>query len=79
KTFLLQTAVDALKVERSSVVMVGDRHYDLRAAAEVGIPSIGVLYGYGSREEIAACAPTHTAETVEALGSLLLPGMADAQ
>ena len=79
KTFLLQTAVDALKVERSSVVMVGDRHYDLRAAPEVGIPSIGVLYGYGSREEIAACAPTHIVETVEALGSLLLPGMADAQ
>lgn len=73
KTFLLQTAVDALAADKTSIVMVGDRHYDLAAANAVGVPSIGVLYGYGSAEEIAACAPTHTAASVEALGSLLLP------
>lgn len=59
--------------------MVGDRHYDLRAAQAVGIPSIGVLYGYGSAEEIASCAPTHTAATVETLGRLLLSGSATLQ
>ena len=73
KTFLLQTAVDALAADKTSIVMVGDRHYDLAAANAVGVPSIGVLYGYGSAEEIASCAPTHTAASVEALGSLLLP------
>ncbi len=73
KTFLLQTAVDALRAEKNTIAMVGDRHYDLDAAQAVGVPSIGVLYGYGSPEEIAACAPTHTVETVEALSRLLLP------
>ncbi len=34
-------------------VMVGDRDGDFIAAREVGIPSIGVSYGFGSEEELA--------------------------
>ena len=33
-------------------VMVGDREHDIKGAKENGIPAIGVLYGYGSREEL---------------------------
>ena len=33
-------------------VMVGDRSYDIAGAKTVGLSSIGVLYGYGSREEL---------------------------
>lgn len=72
KTYLLQTALAALGADPSSVVMVGDRHYDLDGANAVGIPCIGVLYGYGSEEELFACKPTHTAKTVAALTELLL-------
>lgn len=72
KTFLLQTAVDALATEKANLVMVGDRHYDLTAAHVVGIPSIGVLYGYGSKEEIMGCAPTYTVASVASLSALLL-------
>ena len=32
--------------------MVGDRMFDMEGAAEAGIPSIGVLYGYGNRQEL---------------------------
>ena len=32
-------------------VMVGDRHHDMAAAAEVGMPSIAVRWGYGHAEE----------------------------
>lgn len=35
---------------------IGDRYYDVDAAKECGIPSIGVLYGYGNREELAGTA-----------------------
>lgn len=35
-----------------SVVMIGDRCYDIIGAKAVGIPSIGVLYGFGDREEL---------------------------
>ena len=34
-------------------VMVGDRFYDVHGAQVNHIPAIGVLYGYGSREEFA--------------------------
>ena len=38
--------------ERDNVIMVGDREHDILGAKENGLRSIGVLYGYGSREEL---------------------------
>ena len=38
----------------SHVVMVGDRDHDVLAARELGLASIGVAWGYGSREELTA-------------------------
>jgi len=35
-------------------VMIGDRGSDVIAAARHGIPAVGVLWGYGSREELEA-------------------------
>ncbi|MCD8106355.1 MAG: HAD hydrolase-like protein [Oscillospiraceae bacterium] len=40
--------------DKQTVVMVGDRDYDIRGAHLNGIPCIGVTYGYGSREELEA-------------------------
>lgn len=37
-----------------NVVMVGDREHDMLGAVKVGLASIGVLYGYGSKEELTA-------------------------
>ena len=34
-------------------VMIGDRIYDVRGGASCGLATVGVLYGYGSREELA--------------------------
>ena len=33
-------------------VMIGDRKYDMEAARNLGLTSIGALYGYGTREEL---------------------------
>lgn len=44
-----------LKVEGldpAAVCMVGDREHDVRAASRHGIPTVGVLWGYGSRLEL---------------------------
>lgn len=35
-----------------SIVMIGDRKYDILGAKTYHIDSIGVLYGYGSKEEL---------------------------
>lgn len=37
---------------RGEMVMVGDREHDVIGAKENGIPCVGVLYGYGSEEEL---------------------------
>lgn len=55
------------------VLMVGDRHHDVEGAHALGIPCVGVLYGYGSREELRACGADCLAESVEALRGILLP------
>lgn len=53
------------------VVMVGDRKHDIEGAAEVGVASVGVLYGYGSREELEKAGAGSIAESVPALTKLL--------
>lgn len=49
----------------SETVMVGDREYDIFGAKKFGMDSIGVLFGYGSREELETAGATHIAEDVE--------------
>ena len=51
----------------SSSVMVGDRGVDISAAHRNGLRGIGVLWGYGSREELEAERPFMLLESVEAL------------
>lgn len=56
---------------RQGAVMVGDRENDIAGAKENGLRGIGVLFGYGSREELTAAGAVGLAEDVEALGRLL--------
>ncbi len=44
-------------------LMVGDRKNDLEGGKQNGTDTAGVLYGYGSRQELAACAPTFLCAT----------------
>jgi phosphoglycolate phosphatase len=46
-------ALIALRAELDDVVLVGDRSHDVVGAHQNGIPCIGALWGYGSREELA--------------------------
>jgi phosphoglycolate phosphatase len=45
-------------------VMVGDRHYDLEAAAHHGIPAIAVGWGFAADGELAAAGATSVAASV---------------
>jgi len=46
-------ALKALRADIDDVVLVGDRSHDVVGAHENGIPCIGALWGYGSRDELA--------------------------
>lgn len=49
---LLELTLNGAELNRC--IMVGDRKYDVIGAAEVGIPCMGISYGYGSRAELLA-------------------------
>ena len=47
----------------SRLIMVGDREHDVLGAKAHGIETIGVLYGYGDREELTSAGAKYIAET----------------
>ena len=60
--------------KREEVIMVGDRKHDIDGAHKNDLPAIGVLYGYGSREELTAAGADYITESVQSLYALLRNG-----
>lgn len=56
----------------ADAVMVGDRSFDVIGAKENKIPSVAVLYGYGSREEFEESGPDYIVEKVSDLEKIIL-------
>lgn len=48
--------------ENSSAIMIGDREHDIIGAKENGLDSLGVLYGYGSYDELKKAGATFIAD-----------------
>lgn len=53
------------------LALVGDRHHDVEGAHANGIPAIGALWGYGTREELLTAGADHLAESPHELISIL--------
>lgn len=53
KAVLLAHLVSSERLDATRAVMIGDRSHDVRAARANGARAIGVLWGYGSEEELA--------------------------
>lgn len=58
--------------ESDAVLMVGDRKYDVLGAAKCGLKCMGVLYGFGDREELEAAGAAYIAETVEDMARIIV-------
>lgn len=53
KKDIIELCLEEMKIEdKSRVLMVGDRLYDIVGAREAGVDVAGVLWGYGSKEEM---------------------------
>lgn len=55
-----------------TIVMVGDRRHDISGAHKAGLEAVGVLYGYGSRQELTDSCADWIVEGVGDLKTLLL-------
>ncbi len=56
---------------RTRAVMVGDREHDVSGAKKSRLSSVGVLYGYGSREELLTAEADEIVPDVPSLSALL--------
>ena len=72
KIDVIRHVLDEHKLSPEDTVMVGDRRFDVDSAKALGLSTLGVLYGYGNREEIEKAAPDKIANTVCDLSALLL-------
>jgi len=73
KSEVIKYALDTMDItELEKVVMIGDRKYDIIGSKEIGVDSIGVLYGYGDLCELTAAGATHIVESVNELNELLI-------
>jgi phosphoglycolate phosphatase len=63
KSDLLEYALKTTAVDPSRSVMIGDRSHDVIGAKHNGMPALGVLYGYGNRDELIAAGALHLCAT----------------
>ena len=57
---------------RDSVLMIGDRSYDIIGAHKASLKAMGILWGFGDRAELEGCGAEYICETPEAARKLLV-------
>ena len=67
KSHLLAHALKQAAVDPSKTLMIGDRSHDMVGAKNNGMQRIGVLYGYGSRDELLESGAQHVCATPAAI------------
>lgn len=73
KAEVIEYALEGLNItELTKTIMVGDREHDIRGAKTIGIKSIGVLYGYGSREELVNAGADYIVQSVSEIKDIVL-------
>ncbi len=72
KDEVLSYALEKSGSDPGKSVMVGDRKYDIISARSFGLATVGVLYGYGSREELSHAGAQVLCESVEQCKEVLL-------
>lgn len=73
KDTVIADAIQRLGItDRTGIVMVGDRSNDIEGGKVNGLKTLGVLYGYGGREELTKAGADLLAETPAEVAKLLL-------
>ncbi|WP_449458956.1 HAD family hydrolase [Streptococcus suis] len=72
KADVIGYAINQLEAFPKQAVMIGDREHDIEGARRHQLPAIGVLYGYGSKQEFEKAGATMIVETIQDLKRVLL-------
>lgn len=72
KSDVIGSAIEAVGVtDRSRVLMIGDRKYDIEGANLQRIDSLGVTFGFGDSEELTKAGAKYIADSYEDILSIL--------
>jgi len=71
KPDLIQEMLDRLGVEPRHAVMIGDRRMDIEGARHHGMLGIGVLWGFGTEQELRDAGASHVVAAPTELTTLL--------
>ncbi|WP_329741610.1 HAD hydrolase-like protein [Dyella sp. A6] len=72
KASMIATALADFGAAPTATAMIGDRHFDIEGAVTNSVAGIGVLWGFGHREELQQAGAQAIIATPEALGDYLL-------
>lgn len=72
KDDVMQYAFETSGAKPNATIMVGDRKFDINSANKFGLDSIGVTFGYGSKEELEDAGATYVADSCEDIKKLLI-------
>lgn len=69
---VIEYALKSANIPIENAIMIGDREHDVMGAKENALPCIGVLFGYGNREELEAAQAEYIVKDVDELQKLML-------
>ena len=67
KEELIAHVLEQEQIRATNAVMIGDREHDIKGALANGVRPVGVLWGYGSRDELVLAGASALCETPGAL------------
>lgn len=71
KDDVIKYAIDKYNIDTNNAIMIGDRKHDILGAKANGIKTIGVLYGFGSKDELESAGADYIAENTEDIYNII--------
>ncbi len=71
KADVIKYAIDKFNIDIDNAVMIGDREHDILGAKYNGVKTIGVLYGFGSKEELENAGVDYIAENTKDIYNII--------
>ena len=65
KTAVIYSVLQQTPLSKDALLMVGDRKEDFIGAKDCGLDAVGVLYGYGLKQELEQFNPIYLASTCD--------------